>query len=130
VEDEAPLRVLAAESLKRLGYTVLQAGNGLEALAVADGHAGKIDLVLTDIVMPRMGGPELVEKLKHRRDGFAVIFMSGYTDAAAIANANIGSDAIFLNKPFSTDLLASKISEIQQKTGDSVVKGLAARKSR
>jgi CheY-like chemotaxis protein len=63
-EDEAPLRVLAAESLKRLGYTVLQAGNGLEALAVADQHSGKIDVVVTDVVMPRMGGPELVEKLR------------------------------------------------------------------
>jgi CheY-like chemotaxis protein len=62
--DYSPLRVLAAESLKRLGYTVLQAGNGLEALAVADQHSGKIDVVVTDVVMPRMGGPELVEKLR------------------------------------------------------------------
>src|SRR5277367_1295542 len=53
VEDETPLRVLAAESLHRLGYTVLQAGNGLEALAVAERHAGALDLVVTDIVMPR-----------------------------------------------------------------------------
>jgi signal transduction histidine kinase/ActR/RegA family two-component response regulator len=129
VEDEAPLRVLAAESLKRLGYTVLQAGNGLEALAVADGHSGKIDIVLTDIVMPRMGGPELVDKLKQRRQGFAVIFMSGYTDAAAIENAKIGADATLLNKPFSTEVLANKISEVQLNTGDLTLKGLVARNS-
>jgi len=114
VEDEAPLRVLAAESLKRLGYSVLQAGNGLEALAVADHQSGKIDVVVTDIVMPRMGGPELVEKLRQERADIRVIFMSGYTEAAALENAKIGPDAILLNKPFSTEVLARKISEIRQ----------------
>jgi signal transduction histidine kinase/DNA-binding NarL/FixJ family response regulator len=116
VEDEAPLRVLAAESLKRLGYTVLQAGNGLEALAVADHHAGKIDVVVTDIVMPRMGGPELVEKLLQKRAGVAVIFMSGYTEMAALENTKIGTDAILLNKPFSTEALARKINDVRQGT--------------
>jgi signal transduction histidine kinase/CheY-like chemotaxis protein len=113
VEDEAPLRALAAESLKRLGYTVLQAGNGLEALAVADQHPGKIDIVLTDVVMPRMGGPELVEKLCARRKGLAVIFMSGYTDAAALENARIHSGAMLLNKPFSAGILSQKLQEAQ-----------------
>jgi signal transduction histidine kinase/DNA-binding NarL/FixJ family response regulator len=116
VEDEASLRVLAAESLKRLGYTVLQAGNGLEALAVADHHSGKIDAVVTDIVMPRMGGPELVEKLRQKREGVAVIFMSGYTEMAALENAKIGADAILLNKPFSTEALARKINDVRQGT--------------
>jgi signal transduction histidine kinase/ActR/RegA family two-component response regulator len=128
VEDEAPLRALAAESLKRLGYTVLQAGNGLEALATADRHAGKINIVVTDVVMPRMGGPELVEKLRQNREGFAVIFMSGYTDAAALENAKIGAGAILLNKPFSSELLAQKISELQQ-DADQPAKSLAARSS-
>ena len=126
VEDEAPLRVLAAESLKRLGYTVLQAGNGLEALAVADQHSGKLDVVVTDVVMPRMGGPELIEKLRAKREGFAVIFMSGYTDAAALENAKIGSGSILLNKPFSNELLARRISEVQQNAADSNGKSLTA----
>ena len=129
VEDEAPIRVLAAESLKRLGYTVLQAGNGLEALAVADQHSGKIDIVVTDVVMPRMGGPELVEKLRQKRQGFVVIFMSGYTDAAALENAKIGSGAILLNKPFSTELLARRISDAQQNAVDLDGKALEARNS-
>jgi two-component system cell cycle sensor histidine kinase/response regulator CckA len=112
VEDEAPLRVLAAESLKRLGYTILQAGNGLEALAVADQHPGKVDMV---------------DKLRQKREGFAVIFMSGYTDAAALENAKIGAGAILLSKPFSSELLARKISEVQQNAVDPNSKALAPR---
>jgi two-component system cell cycle sensor histidine kinase/response regulator CckA len=133
VEDEAALRVLAAESLKRLGYTVLQAGNGLEALAVADQHSGNIDVVVTDVVMPRMGGLDMVEKLRQKREGFAVIFMSGYTDAAALEktleDTKAGSSAILLNKPFSTELLARKISEVRHRTADSGSKSMAARNS-
>ena len=113
VEDEAPLRTLAAEALKRLGYEILQAGNGLEALVIADHHDGPIDVVVTDIVMPRMGGPELVEKLHRKRTGFSVIFMSGYTEAAVLENANLGKDAILLNKPFSTETLVRKMREVQ-----------------
>jgi signal transduction histidine kinase/ActR/RegA family two-component response regulator len=131
VEDEAPLRLLAAESLKRLGYVVLQAGNGLEALAVADKHLGKIDLVITDVVMPSMGGPAFVERLRLKREGIAIIFMSGYTDAAALENAKIGSGAILLNKPFSTELLARKINEVlQQSRNDEDGKTFAASNSR
>jgi signal transduction histidine kinase/CheY-like chemotaxis protein len=118
VEDEPALRLLAGESLKRLGYHVLQAGNGLEALKVADQHVGIIDIVVTDIVMPRMGGPELVENLKQKRGRIGVIFMSGYTETAVLENATVGSDAILLNKPFSTELLARKISEIQERAGN------------
>jgi signal transduction histidine kinase/ActR/RegA family two-component response regulator len=111
-EDEAPLRTLAAETLKRLGYHVLPAGNGLEALVAADQHSGNIDIVITDIVMPRMGGPELVEKLRRKRPGVQVIFMSGYTEAAVLENANIGKDAVLLNKPFSTETLVRKMREV------------------
>jgi CheY-like chemotaxis protein len=98
----------------------------LEALAVADQHAGKLDLVVTDVIMPRMGGPELVEKLKGKREGFAVIFMSGYTEAGALEHAKIGLDAILLNKPFSTEALARKISEVQQSAAPGDTKASAA----
>jgi len=115
VEDEPPLRALAAESLKKLGYTVLQAPNGQQALELADSHPGQIDLLLTDIVMPRLGGPELAQKLKEKRSNLAVIFMSGYTETAALENAQIGSDSILLNKPFSTETLANRIAEMLAK---------------
>ena len=111
VEDEAPLRTLTAETLRRLGYTVLQAGNGLEAIAVSDAHAGAIDILITDIVMPRMGGPELVEQLRQKRMSVRVIFMSGYTEAAALENLKLGADAVLLTKPFSTEMLARRVSE-------------------
>jgi CheY-like chemotaxis protein len=82
-------------------------------LVAADQYDGYIDVVVTDIVMPRMGGPELVEKLRKKRSGFHVIFMSGYTEAAVLENANIGKDAILLNKPFSTETLVRKMREVQ-----------------
>ena len=126
VEDEPALRALAVASLKKLGYTVLQAGNGLEALAVADQHPSKIDVVVVDIVMPRMGGPEFVEKLRAKRDDFAVIFMTGYTEAAVLENAKIGSGSVLLNKPFSADVLAAKINELQQKAAADSSKSKAA----
>lgn len=114
VEDESALRTLAAKALQRLGYEVLQAGNGLEALVVADQYPGEIHTVVTDIVMPRMGGPEMVEKLRRKRNGFAVIYMSGYTEAAALENASIGKDATLLNKPFSTDVLVRRIAQVRE----------------
>jgi len=83
---------------------------------VAEEHLGQIDVVVTDIIMPRMGGPELVEKLRHKRDGFGVIFMSGYTEAAALENALISRDACLLNKPFSSELLAQRIHEARGRT--------------
>jgi signal transduction histidine kinase/CheY-like chemotaxis protein len=113
VEDELPLRRLAAESLKRLGYDVLQAGNGLEALAVADRHPGEIDIIITDVIMPKMGGPELVERLREKQPNVMVIFMSGYTEAAVVENAKVGNGAILLNKPFSSDSLARAIKQLQ-----------------
>jgi signal transduction histidine kinase/CheY-like chemotaxis protein len=124
VEDEPALRVLAAESLRKLGYNVLQAANGLEALAVADRYIGHIGIVVTDVVMPRLGGPELVARLREKRDGFSVIFMSGYTEVAALENAKIGH-AVLLNKPFSTEVLARKIRDVQENGSDVVAKPLA-----
>lgn len=111
VEDEAPLRALAAESLKKLGYSVLQASNGLEALGVADHHSGPIDLLLTDMVMPRMGGPELAAKLREKRGEIAILYMSGYADATTESAHATDKEIGLLNKPFSTEALAKKIAE-------------------
>ena len=117
VEDESALRVLAAESLKRLGYEVLSAKDGVEALIAVEEYNGKVDLVITDVVMPRMGGSELVEKLRQKQDGFGVIFMSGYTETAALETAMIAPDACLLNKPFASEVLAQKIREVLDARG-------------
>jgi two-component system cell cycle sensor histidine kinase/response regulator CckA len=105
---------------------VLPAANGVEALAAAEQHSGRIDVVVTDIVMPRMGGPELIRILREKRNDFTVIFMSGYTETAALENTGIGTDAILLNKPFSTEALALRIAEVQNRKNSVPSKSLAA----
>jgi signal transduction histidine kinase/ActR/RegA family two-component response regulator len=115
VEDEAALRSLAVASLKRLGYSVLEAGDGVQALDVAGQHAGTINVVITDMIMPRMGGLDLVGKLREKRPGIRVIFMSGYTEAATLDRARLEPDAVLLSKPFSIETLAAKIRDIQKK---------------
>ena len=116
VEDETSLRTLTAEALQRFGYHVLQAGNGLEALVACEQYRHDIDIVVTDIVMPRMGGPELVQKLRRKQTGFSVIFISGYTEAAVLENADISKDSVVLNKPFSPEDLVRKILEARDST--------------
>ena len=124
VEDEPALRALAVTSLKKLGYSVLEASSGVQAIVIAQGHLNPIDVVVTDVVMPHMSGPELVEKLQEKRQDFAVIFMSGYTDNLALERARIGAELAFLPKPFSTDELAAKIQEVRRK-----ISGIAAKSS-
>jgi len=87
----------------------------LQAVVIAQGHINPIDIVVTDVVMPHMSGPQLIEKLQETRQDFAVIFMSGYTDGLAVERARIGAELAFLPKPFSTHDLAAKIQEVRQK---------------
>ena len=126
VEDEPALRALAVTSLKKLGYSVLEASSGVQAIVIAQGHLNPIDVVVTDVVMPHMSGPELVEKLQETRQDFAVIFMSGYTDGLALERARIGAELAFLPKPFSTDELAAKIQEVRQKISRIAAKASAS----
>jgi PAS domain S-box-containing protein len=111
VEDEAAVRSIGARALRRLGYTVLEAGDGEEALRVAEGRAGGIDVVVTDIIMPRMGGRELAERLLRDRHDLRVLFTTGYEAADSARNGG-GADAPdMLTKPFSPDALARKLRE-------------------
>lgn len=128
VEDEPALRSLTTASLKKQGYHVLEAGSGLQALVIAMGHVDKIDVVVTDVVMPQMSGPKLVEKLYEKRQEFAVIFMSGYADGVALERATGGTEVAVLSKPFSTELLVAKIQEVQSKNRTSGARGSAAGK--
>jgi two-component system cell cycle sensor histidine kinase/response regulator CckA len=100
-EDEQDVREVAREFLESGGYTVLEARDGAEAIQIAAQHAGLIDLLVTDMVMPRMTGQELARRLQQNRAGLRVIYMSGYSEHAAAEAAQGDSLMRLLTKPFS-----------------------------
>ena len=111
VEDSDAVRVLAENILRRLGYTVLTASDGQEALALSAAHPGHIDLVLTDVVMPRMSGRELAEAITGQRPGVRILYMSGYTDDVIIRKGLHDPSASFMEKPFTTASLAERVRQ-------------------
>jgi len=111
VEDEEAVRALTRRVLEAKGYTLLVAKSGAEALELARSHASPIQLLLSDLVMPGMGGPELAAQLAALRPDIRILFMSGYTDDAAIRNGLIHQTASFLQKPFTPDGLVRKVRE-------------------
>jgi PAS domain S-box-containing protein len=112
VEDEEMLRGLIEESLATYGYDVLVARNGADALGVAEQHEGTIDLLLTDAVMPGMGGRELARQLTEARRGLKVLYMSGYTDDTVVRHGVLAAEVAFLQKPFTLDTLARKVRDV------------------
>jgi CheY-like chemotaxis protein len=112
VEDEEIVRSLYAKILRLRGYTVLEASNGREALSVAEGHPDPFQLLVTDIVMPEIGGRELALRLAPARPGMKVLYLSGYTDDTLALRRIQEAGAAFLLKPFSPDDLARKVHEI------------------
>jgi CheY-like chemotaxis protein len=112
VEDEAAVRSLVRKVLERRGYLVLEATNGAEAIQIAESYSDRIDLILTDVVMPDIGGPTLVEILAPRIADLRVLFMSGYTDQEIIRRGVDEFHAGFIGKPFSPDEWAVKVREI------------------
>ncbi len=111
-EDEDGVRSLTREVLEKYGYTVLEAANGEEALKVAESHEGPVDLLLSDVVMPRMGGPELAQALVARRPDVKVLYMSGYTDHPMVRRGVVNAGVAFLQKPFTPTALVSRIREV------------------
>ncbi len=112
VEDEASVRSLVSGVLEQGGYKVLLARNGEDALVVSEQHKGPIHLLLTDVVMPEMGGPELAEHLRPFHRKMKVLYMSGYTDDSIVHHGVLSSSATFLQKPFTPDILAQKVREV------------------
>jgi two-component system cell cycle sensor histidine kinase/response regulator CckA len=110
VEDEEGLRALNARGLKSRGYTVLEAGNGVEAIEVLD-KEGDVDLVVSDVVMPEMDGPTLLKELRRRKPDVKVIFVSGYAEEAFQKNLPEQEQYEFLAKPFTLKQLVSKVKE-------------------
>jgi len=112
VEDEETVRGLCVKLLERLGYTVLQASNGDEAIALAREHVKRIDLLLTDVVMPGMNGRELAERLVVLHPETKVLFTSGYTDDAIVHHGVLDEGVAFIGKPYTLSELANKIREV------------------
>jgi CheY-like chemotaxis protein len=113
VEDEPLVRDLARRLLSQQGYTILEAADGGEALRIAQEYAGKkIHLLLTDVVMPRMGGKELAEQIKPLRPDIKVLYTSGYTDDAIVHHGVLDPGTHFLQKPFSLKTLSRKVREV------------------
>ena len=110
VDDEEGVRKLVVAILKANGYDVLEAGNGPAGLAAYEKNAHKIDLVLTDVVMPQMSGFELGSQLAGRAPGLKILYMSGYRDSSAATEGR--PQRAFLNKPFTPDMLLTKIREV------------------
>ncbi|MDE3168411.1 MAG: PAS domain S-box protein [Acidobacteriota bacterium] len=112
VEDEAGVRKFVRAMLERHGYRVLEAAGPEEALVLGAGPAERIDALLTDVVMPRMNGPELAARLTAARPGLKVMFMSGYTDRAIRLHDQLAADAAYVQKPFTPQTLTAKLSQL------------------
>ena len=117
VEDEDVVRSLSRFVLEGKGYTVLEARNGEEALRVSQGHAGPIHLLVSDVVMPQLGGRPLAERLAHRHPGMKVLYLLGYTDDAVVRHGVQEDEVNFLQKPYSPTALAAKVREVLDSAG-------------
>ena len=123
VEDEAVVRGLARQILEQAGYKVLEASGGEEAVHLTTEHSGAIDLVLTDVVMPKASGKEIAELIKSIRPDARVLFMSGYTDEAIVHHGVLDSGVEFIQKPFTPASLARKVREVLESEQPAVTGG-------
>jgi PAS domain S-box-containing protein len=112
VEDQDQLRKMVTRVLRGRGYQVIEAANGDEALRHAESHAGRIDLMLTDIVMPGLSGLDLAVRLKAARPEIKIIFMSGYSERAAVDKESLDLAGAYLPKPVSPEALTMKVREV------------------
>jgi DNA-binding response OmpR family regulator len=111
VEDAESLRELLREALETNGYTVLVARDGAEAMQIAAAHAGPIHIVVTDVIMPGMSGPKIVDLLAPRRPEMKVLFVSGYSDESLTRHGLVGPGRAFLSKPFGPEVLLRRVRE-------------------
>jgi PAS domain S-box-containing protein len=116
VEDEDAVRSMIRLVLERAGYSVLATNGGAEALRIAAEHPAPIHLLITDVVMPAMGGRELVERLTNRRPGIKVLYLSGYTDDAIVRHGILQADVAFLQKPFTIAAFTMKVRQVLDDT--------------
>jgi CheY-like chemotaxis protein len=111
-EDEQLVRLLVRRVLEQAGYTVLAAPGGADALQLAAHYPGRIDLLLTDVVMPEMSGRELMRRLAEQRPATRVLYMSGYSDDAVAQHGVLDPGIALIQKPFTPEALARKVREV------------------
>jgi signal transduction histidine kinase/ActR/RegA family two-component response regulator len=112
VENAEPLRALAKDFLKSSGYAVLEAENGKEALRIASAYGGPIQLLLTDVIMPGMGGKQLAQQLTSLRPATKVLYMSGYPNDGIVQSGILATGLVFLEKPFTREILLRKVRQV------------------
>jgi two-component system, cell cycle sensor histidine kinase and response regulator CckA len=112
VEDEAPVREITALLLVSLGYQVKEASSGEDALRLAQGNRKKIDLLMTDVLMPGMSGSELAEVLRARDAVLKVLFLSGHSRDKVGRHGVVHTEVALLQKPFTIDALSKKLREV------------------
>jgi CheY-like chemotaxis protein len=112
VEDDHQLRTVARTILTRNGYTVLEALTGGDAVQLCEKHPGRIDLLLTDVIMPRMSGREIANRVSELRPTTKVLFMSGYTEEAIVHHDILQPGVTLLQKPITPDGLLRKVREV------------------
>jgi DNA-binding NtrC family response regulator len=112
VDDERAVRQVVCSMLQMQGYTVLEAGRGVDALRICEQHEGPIHLLLTDVFMPEMNGLRLAEQVVALHPQTRILYMSGHPDGAPIAHLDLKTKSFFIQKPFTPDALARKVREV------------------
>jgi len=112
VEDDPRVRAVTVRALRAAGHRVLVAGNGAEALGIAEGNGGILHLVVTDVVMPGMSGPAVVDALRARRPGLPALFVSGYPREVIARRGVLDTGIEFLAKPFTPSALVARVRSI------------------
>ena len=112
VEDEESVRQLVRDTLASKGYHVIEAANGEAGLKISHEHRGNIEVLITDVVMPGMGGRELAKRVAAERPAIKVLFLSGYTEDAIIHEGVLEPGTAFLQKPFTLQMLSRKVREV------------------
>jgi len=115
VDDEDSLRIVVVDLLRQLGYQVLSASSGKEALSLAEKHSEKIDLLISDVIMDELPGPELAEILLASRPEMKVIFISGYAEGSLAPDGVLKPGTILVQKPFTIKILSAKVREVLDK---------------
>ncbi len=121
VDDEESLRTVVVDLLRQLGYQMLSAASGKEALALAEKHLARIDLLISDVIMDEMPGPELAEILLSSRPEMKVIFISGYAEGSLAPDGVLKPGTILVQKPFTIKVLSAKVREVLDKAAGSTI---------